>query len=320
MERWRKLNPQPRDCNGSYSSLSRLGAGFETVRTLFGASLLLKAVILVGCGSVPMGVDPLPYYVIDKKQQKVVTNQLCELYATYGFVDCHEECSGSWKLKEIKNGSLDRTPETEGEVGLEVETTIELKRGSKRMAEVEMRVRSVESTEDEDGAIASQRTSYTEFDVIRKRNELQHSILGIATNQCNEYKKALAARSTSGVVNASVAALLLSAGTALFGGESTPQALAASAGAFVGISALIEDKYEGDLTAALTGIEIARTRIFRQILRSQRKNLVDYPVSRAVNDAIRYHSVCNLVEGVAEVSKSLKTALEQAAREADPSR
>ena len=59
------------------------------------------------------------------------------------------------------------------------------------------------------------------------------------------------------------------------GGESTTQGLVAGVVALTGISSLIEDKYAGDLAPALTGIEIARTRVFRQIRRSQKKDLIN---------------------------------------------
>ena len=71
----------------------------------------------------------------------------------------------------------------------------------------------------------------------------------------------------------------------------------------------MEDGYANQLETALLGIEIARTRIFLKILAEQKNNLLDYPLGRAVNDALRYHSVCNLTEGISEASRALSEEL-----------
>ena len=282
------------------------GKAYSVVRNLIKSGLVLLSVAVVGCGTIPMGVDPLPYFAINSDEdagQAVETTALCLLYRTYGFVRASEECDGEWQFEyetdaEDQNACSGRK---EGNPAYEVKARLTLRRGSEQIHEVTANI--------EDPG--SESLSASQQQGARRRNELQHTILGLATNECNEYKKTLAERSTSGVLATSAVALLLSAGTGIAGGESTTQGLAAAAGALTGISGLLEQRYTGDLTPALTGIEIARTRIFRQILGSQQKDICEYPVSRAVNDAIRYHSVCNLVEGVAEVSKSLAEELER---------
>ena len=85
-------------------------------------------------------------------------------------------------------------------------------------------------------------------------------------------------------------------------------ALAAS---FTGIGQTLDEAYPDDLQTTLLGIELARSRIFRQIHDQRQADLIDYPVSRAVNDAIRYHGVCNLEEGDAEASKATSTVIQQ---------
>ena len=49
---------------------------------------------------------------------------------------------------------------------------------------------------------------------------------------------------------------------------------------------------------ALLGIELARTDIFKKVLESANEDLSEYPVNRAINDAMRYHGVCNLQDGL----------------------
>ena len=272
----------------------------------------MPSLVLLGCGTIPMGVDPLPYYSIDEKDQAIHTRELCLLYRTHGFVAKSNTCEGSWEFEHERIKSAYDTPAKEQEKVQEykIEAVLKLKRGSEEIHEVTTSIADAGSTREE---AATANMSTDEEDWIRRRNELQHTILGLATNECNEYKRSLAARSTFGVAGTSALALLVSAAAGITGGESTTQGLVAGVVALTGISSLIEDKYAGDLAPALTGIEIARTRVFRQIRRSQKKDLINYPLSRAVNDAIRYHSVCSLMEGVAEVSKSLTGELERAA-------
>ena len=218
-------------------------------------ALLLSS--LAGCAamSVPAGVDPLPYYRMDRSTRNTVhTLALCKLYAQYGFTD--GECSDDeWTAKMFTDEEL-----------------------------------------------AS--------DALRSaRNEVQHTILGVATTKCNEFKRLLTARARGQLLGAETLALLFSAGAAFADTEQLTKGLAAAAGAFTGFSNLMENGYTDDLETTVSGIEIARTRIFYQILGAQEDNLLDYPLSRAVNDAMRYHAVCNLEEGISEVSRALSEEL-----------
>ena len=54
----------------------------------------------------------------------------------------------------------------------------------------------------------------------------------------------------------------------------------------------------------MSGIEHARTRVFKKTLNDVTKDLKEYPVARAVNDAFRYHSVCTLTDGLVEASRA----------------
>ena len=214
--------------------------------------------------SVPAGVDPLPYYRMDRSNRNTVhTLALCKLYAQYGFTD--GECSeDDWTAKMF--------------------------------------------TDDE---LASNSLRYA-------RNEVQHTILGVATTKCNEFKRVLTARSRGQLLGAETLSLLFSAGAAFADTQQLTKGLAAAAGAFTGFSNLMQDGYTDELENALSGIEIARTRVFNQIRNAQEENLLDYPLSRAVNDAMRYHSVCNLDEGISEVSKAISEELaEQTPQDAE---
>ena len=148
-------------------------------------------------------------------------------------------------------------------------------------------------------------------ELISARNELQHSILSISTSMCGEFKKSLETKSMRRLLGSETFALLLSAGAAWGGSEGIARGLAALAGASTGYGRLIEDGYINDLETAQQGIEIARSDVFGQILDGQEKNLLEYPLSRAVNDALRYHAVCTISEGKAKASSSLSEIISQ---------
>lgn len=137
------------------------------------------------------------------------------------------------------------------------------------------------------------------------RNELQNSMLSVSSSMCSSFKQKLETRSRGQLLGSEALALLLSAGAALGGSEQIAKGLAALAGASTGYGRLIDDGYVNDLETTHQGIELARTRVFRQIYSQQDRNLLEYPLSRAVNDAMRYHAVCNVSEGQSETSRSI---------------
>ncbi|MDE0509384.1 MAG: hypothetical protein OXI17_12230 [Gammaproteobacteria bacterium] len=137
------------------------------------------------------------------------------------------------------------------------------------------------------------------------RNELQNSMLSVSSSMCSSFRQKLATRSRGHLLGSETLALLLSAGAAIGGSEQVAKGLAALAGASTGYGRLIDDGYVNDLVNTQQGIELARRRVFLQINSQQDRNLLEYPLSRAVNDAMRYHAVCNVSDGNSETSRSI---------------
>ena len=147
-------------------------------------------------------------------------------------------------------------------------------------------------------------------DVYRsRRNELQHTILSLATKACSEYRTKLTNRAEGFMVSTTILALVLSAG-ATVATDTIAKELAAGATAFTGISQLTDESYTNDLANTQLGIELARTRIFRNILSEQEKDLLGYPLARAVNDAKRYHGVCNRTDGRSQASRAISSQIQ----------
>lgn len=144
---------------------------------------------------------------------------------------------------------------------------------------------------------------------IQQRNDLQHRLMGMATQLCLDFRARLygetkrpiylrAAGSLTGVVSAT-----------LIPHEMTSEAVE-SAGGIVGAVAGDLDGYfrETKMNIALSGVELARTRLFKQIIRSRQDDLDAYPVGRAINDAMRYHGVCTLADGLSESAGAVEAA------------
>ena len=146
---------------------------------------------------------------------------------------------------------------------------------------------------------------------IATRNQIQHAVLARSTSLCNEFKQSLARNSARNAIVTRAAAHVFAAASRVTKGQHYANVFAGIAGVNTAIGTDIEARYGGNVAIALSGIELARTRIFRQILEHQEQDLVKYPLSRAVNDALRYHSVCNLVEGIEESSAAVESAIGQ---------
>ena len=137
-----------------------------------------------------------------------------------------------------------------------------------------------------------------------RRNELQHTILAMATKACGDYRKELTERSEGFTMGSAMLAVSMSAWAAAATGNIARE-VAAVATASSGVNQLTEGAYANNLENTLMGIELARTRIFDNIRDGQDKDLLEYPVSRAINDAKRYHGVCNRADGSTQASRAL---------------
>ena len=140
------------------------------------------------------------------------------------------------------------------------------------------------------------------------RNELQHAIFHQSNILCKAFKDEFVRKSMRGSVGSESLSILLSAGAVATGHATVAKSLAAAAGASNAVSGLLDDRYVGDADTILLGIEAARTDIFKKTAKGREQDVFEYPINQAVNDAIRYHSVCNMIEG--------QSAAESAARDA----
>ena len=130
------------------------------------------------------------------------------------------------------------------------------------------------------------------------RNNFQHALFGIATSLCADFRATLANQPKKALWVGIVSELLSAASPVI--SDETRSRVVAAAGSFTSITASEIDSYldAEKIEIALLGIELARTDIFKSVMEDADKDLADYPVNRAINDALRYHGVCNLQDGL----------------------
>jgi len=153
-------------------------------------------------------------------------------------------------------------------------------------------------------------TNYT----VAQRNLMQHTLLAIATDRCHDFKNTLYSWTRVGIFSGG-ASHLLSAVAAVLPHKPTSRAVAGGGAVSAAVGGDIDAYFrESKLAVAVAGIELARTSIFYQIKEKYAADLKNYPVSRAFNDALRYHGVCNLADGLDAAGGAVEDATERAAK------
>lgn len=148
---------------------------------------------------------------------------------------------------------------------------------------------------------------------VQQRNDLQHRLMGMATQLCSQFKERLYGETKRPMYLRAAGSLTGVASATLIPHDMTAEAVSAT-GNVVGTVAGDLDGYfrETKMNIALSGVELARTRVFKQIIRSKDDDLKSYPVGRAVNDAMRYHGVCTLADGLSESAGAVEAATNDA--------
>ena len=146
-----------------------------------------------------------------------------------------------------------------------------------------------------------------------KRNLLQHTLLSIATAECHNFKMKLYGWTRVGIFSGAISHISGAAAT-VTGHDVASRALSGLGSASGGIGSDIDGYFrQSRISIALAGIELERTRIFKQMADKQDSSTENYPVSRAVHDVLRYHQVCNLPDGLGASSDAVEDATEEAA-------
>jgi uncharacterized protein YceK len=141
-----------------------------------------------------------------------------------------------------------------------------------------------------------------------RRNDMQDRILAASNQRCGTYLRELVASKSQTKMGWGSAALLLSGAASVVTHAHTAKALAAGSTAATGINSLYNEAYFNNLALNVisAGISKQREQILGQITTQRAKPMADYPVNRAVADALQYHAACNMISGLEAAAVATK--------------
>ncbi len=143
----------------------------------------------------------------------------------------------------------------------------------------------------------------------QKRNQVQERILIASDQRCGEYEKHLMAlNARTNFLLGSITTALAGAG-AIFTAADTVRALSGSASIFSGIRGEFNADYFADKSAQLitAGFKAKRKDFYKnEILINRNLSTTDYPIERAVKDAVIYHAHCSLNSGLEHAAASVQ--------------
>lgn len=143
------------------------------------------------------------------------------------------------------------------------------------------------------------------------RNDLQDRLIAASNQRCASYMRMLVASKSQTQMGWSGLATLLSGAAAVTTPASAAKVLAASSTVSSGILSNYNEAYFSNLTAQVisAGISKQREAALVNIQSRRHSSLVEYPVNRAIADALSYHGMCNMVTGLETASAATKNAI-----------
>lgn len=150
-----------------------------------------------------------------------------------------------------------------------------------------------------------------------KRNELQDRIIAASNQRCGMYLRVLTTSKAQTQLGWGILATMLSGAASVVTHTASAQAFAAGSTVSSGILSQYNEAYFNNLALNVisSGISKQREGLILQINKKRNHNLIDYPVNRAVADALSYHAACNIVTGL----ETAAVATRAANAELDPS-
>lgn len=155
-----------------------------------------------------------------------------------------------------------------------------------------------------------------------QRNELQDRIIAASNQRCGMYLRMLASSKAESQLTWSGLAVLLSGAASVVTPVNTAKALSAGSTVSNGILAQYNEAYFNNLAINVisSGITSQREGILLQINDKKKDDLIEYPVNRAIADAVQYHSVCNIISGLetaAVATRNLSSKVTQTDKTSD---
>ncbi|MDG6774667.1 hypothetical protein QCB45_10015 [Thiomicrorhabdus sp. ZW0627] len=142
------------------------------------------------------------------------------------------------------------------------------------------------------------------------RNELQDRLIAASNQRCGAYIRMLSTAKAQSKMGWGAFATLLSGAASVTTPAAASQLLSAGSTVANGVLSLYNESYFNNLTVNVisAGITKQREGLLLQINDQRKLDLSEYPVNRAISDALLYHSKCNIVSGLEAASIATKLA------------
>lgn len=133
-----------------------------------------------------------------------------------------------------------------------------------------------------------------------RRNDLQDRLIAASNQRCGTYLRVLTSSKSQTQMGWGGLATFLSGAASVATPASAAKALAAGSTVSNAFLSLYNEAYFNNLTINVisTGITKQREGLLAHITKERAKSLSDYPVNRAIADALVYHSACNIITGL----------------------
>lgn len=140
-----------------------------------------------------------------------------------------------------------------------------------------------------------------------RRNDLQDRLIAASNQRCGTYLRILTSSKSETQMGWGGLVTLLSGAASVVTPASTAKALAAGSTVSSAYLNMYNEAYFNNLSLSVisSGITKQREGILQQISQQRTKTLTDYPVNRAIADALVYHSACNIITGLEAASSAL---------------
>lgn len=143
-----------------------------------------------------------------------------------------------------------------------------------------------------------------------RRNRILGRLIAASVYRCKTFGEDLKLAQGQGNFTFGTLTAALAGAGAIVTPESTTRALAGSAAILSGMRAefnetLFASKFVEVLTRA---IDNRRDEVLAEIDKKTSKSIEEYPVERAISDALQYHSTCNLLTGLELINEQVTVA------------
>lgn len=143
-----------------------------------------------------------------------------------------------------------------------------------------------------------------------RRNDLQDRIIAASNQRCGTFLRVLVSSKSQTQMGWGAFATLLSGAASVATPASAARALAAGSTVSNAYLSLYNEAYFNNLTVNVisAGISKQREGLLQYMTVERAKSLSNYPVNRAIADALTYHSACNIITGLEAAATATKSS------------